>query len=94
MQLHYAEIDAMLATLLRPQPPGTLARLADFLGAYWNGTRVVYVFLHEDGSGAPDEEFDLNDYLVDKWEAELVNWFAAPRFTMRPELNKWVKSDA
>ncbi|SAL26128.1 hypothetical protein AWB64_02138 [Caballeronia sordidicola] len=94
MQLHYAEIDAILTSLLRSQPPGTMALLADFLGAYWDGTRVVYFFLHEDGSGAPDDEFELSDYLVDKWEEELRHWFAAPRFSMRPELNKWIKSDA
>jgi len=90
----HEEFEAHVAMLLRDQPRGTTADLTDFAVAYWDGERVRYVFLHEDGQGALDEEFDLTDYLLDQWEAGFAAWFAEPHYSVRPELLKWLKVDA
>jgi hypothetical protein len=55
---------------------------------------VVYVFLDEDCYAALDEELDLTDYLLDLWEADFATWFAAPHYSVRPELLKWLKAGA
>ena len=90
----HEEFEAHVAMLLRDQPRGTTADLTDFAVAYWDGERVRYVFLHEDGQGALDEEFDLTDYLLDQWEEDFAAWFAEPHYSVRPELLKWLKVDA
>jgi hypothetical protein len=93
MQMTHESVDAELAKLLRDKPRGTTAGLTDFAVAYWNGERVVYTFLHEDGHGAPDDEFDLTDYALELWHDEFAAWFAAPHFTeARPEVLEWIKA--
>jgi hypothetical protein len=94
MELNHDAVDAQLAALLRDQPRGTTANLTDFAVAYWNGHRVVYVFLDENSYAALDEEFNLTDYLLAQWEADFATWFAAPHYSVRPELLKWLKADA
>jgi len=90
-ELNHETIDARLADLLSGRPPGTTADLTDFAAAYWDGARVRYVFLHEDGGGALDEEFELTDYEIEQWRAELSAWLAAPRFTeARTEVLRWL----
>jgi hypothetical protein len=89
--MNYEDVDAKLASLLRAKPPGTTADLADFFAASCNGERVVYVFLHGDGIGALDGVFNLTDYLLDQWEADFTAWFAEPRYSVRPELLKWLE---
>jgi hypothetical protein len=90
-ELNHETIDARLTDLLSCRPPGTTADLTDFAAAYWDGERVRYVFLHEDGAGALDEEFELTDYEIEQWEAELGAWLAAPRFTeTRTEVLGWL----
>lgn len=54
-KLNHETIDARLANLLIGRLPGTTADLTDFAAAYWDGARVRYVFVHEDGDGALDE---------------------------------------
>jgi hypothetical protein len=90
----HEEFGAHVAMLLRDQPRGTTADLTDFAVAYWDGERVRYVFLHEDGQDALDEEFDLTDYLLDQWEADFAVWFAEPQYSLRPELLHWLKAGA
>jgi hypothetical protein len=86
------QFESHLAMLLRDQPRGTTADLTDFAVAYWDGVRVRYVFLHEDGDGSLDEEFEFSDYLLVQWETDLQEWLDAPRFTVgRPELLQWLK---
>ncbi len=94
MELNHDAIDAQLASLLRDQPPGTTANLTNFAVAYWDGQRVVYVFLDEHDDAELDEEFDLTDYLLEQWEADFAAWFAEPQYSVRPELLKWLKADA
>ena len=90
----HEEFEANVAMLLRDQPRGTTADLTDFAVAYWDGERVHYVFLHEDGQGALDEEFDLSDYRLDQWEADFGGWFAEPHYSLRPQLLRWLKAGA
>ena len=94
MELNRDVIDAQVATLLRDQPPGTTANLTDFAVAYWDGRRVVYVFLDEDSHAALDEEFNLTDYLLERWEADFAAWLVEPHYSVRPELLKWLKANA
>jgi len=61
VELNHDAIDAQLASLLRDQPPGTTANLTNFAVAYWDGQRVVYVFLDEHDDAKLDEEFDRTD---------------------------------
>jgi hypothetical protein len=90
-ELNHETIDARLTDLLIHRPPGATADLTDFAVAYWDGARVRYVFLHEDGDDTPDEEFELTDYEIEQWHDEIATWFAAPRFTeARPEVLGWL----
>jgi hypothetical protein len=90
--MNHEQFESHLAMLLRDQPRGTTADLMDFAVAYWDGARVRYVFLHEDESGALDEEFEITDYVLAEWEVNLRTWLAAPTFTeARPELLQWLK---
>jgi len=47
------------------------AELADFAAAYWDGHRVVYCFLRDDGIGKFDEEFDPTHYVWAEWHDEV-----------------------
>ena len=80
-----------LSMLLRDLPPGTTADLLDQVCAYWNGHAIQGLFLREDGSGALDEDFELDENAWENWRDELLAWQASPRFTRRAELSEWLK---
>ncbi|MFP3606705.1 hypothetical protein [Paraburkholderia sp. SIMBA_053] len=84
------QFERELSPLLRERPPGTVALLADCLAAYWNGHATVFAFLCEHGSGAVDEEFDLDDYVWEEWQPALEAWLADPMFSTRPEVVRWL----
>jgi hypothetical protein len=86
MTMHFPEFDAELGMLLRDQIPGISAEITDFAVAYWDGDRVVYCFLRDDGNGKLDEEFDPNRYVWAEWHDEFVAWLADPRYSARAEL--------
>jgi hypothetical protein len=86
MTMSFPEFDARLAVLLRDHIPGISAELTDFAAAYWDGDRVVYCFLRDDGNGKLDEEFDPNRYVWAEWHDEFVAWLADPRYSARAEL--------
>lgn len=90
-ELTHEKVDAQLAEALSGKPPGTAAELTDFAAAYWDGARVRYVFLHEDGHSVADEEFELTDYALEQWHNEISAWFAAPRYSLRPEILGWLR---
>jgi hypothetical protein len=91
MELTHESVDARLADLLSVKPRGTTADLTDFAVAYWDGARVRYLFLHEDGRGGLDDEFELTDYELDQWHDEIAAWLADPRFTENhAELVRWL----
>ena len=90
----FEECDRQLAILLRGQPPSVSAELAAYVIAFWNGQRVVYCFLREDGSGEIDEEFNPTAYLWEDQEPDFTAWLGAPRFGVRPELMRWPRRDA
>lgn len=82
---------SQLAMLLRDLPAGTTADLTDWAKAYWNGHRVVGLFLREGDSGKLDEDFELNENAWEDWHDDLVVWLAAPRFSACAELKQWLK---
>jgi hypothetical protein len=86
MTMPFPEFDARLAVLLRGRNPGISAELTDFSVAYWDGQRVVYCFLSDDGDGKLDEEFDPNRYVWAEWHDEFIAWLAGPRYSARAEL--------
>ena len=83
-----------LGMLLRDQPLTTAADLCEFAVAYWDGRRVFYVFLHDDGSARLDEEFELSDFVWEEWEPTFLAWFDRPTYSVRPELGDWLKNAA
>jgi hypothetical protein len=90
MTMPFPEFDAQLAKLLRDHIPGISAELTDFAVAYWDGHRVVYCFLRDDGNGKLDEEFDPTRYVWAEWHDEFIAWLADPRYSAPPELIGWM----
>lgn len=82
-----------VSMLLRDVPRGTTADLTDCMVAYWNGYAVVFAFLCERGSGAIDEEFDLDDYEWQEWQSDFERWIESPVFSARPEVLQWLKDE-
>jgi len=79
------QFERELPALLRERPRGTVSLLTDCLAAYWNRHGTAFAFLCERGSGAVDEEFDLDDYVWKEWQPALEAWLADPVFSARPE---------
>ncbi|MDT8843799.1 hypothetical protein ParKJ_41095 [Paraburkholderia fungorum] len=79
-----------LAMMLRDLPRGTTADLSDCMVAYWSGYSVVFAFLCDRGTGAIDEEFDIDDYVWEDWRPAFESWVADPVFSSRPEVNQWL----
>ncbi|XUW93334.1 hypothetical protein OH764_34990 (plasmid) [Burkholderia sp. M6-3] len=79
-----------LAMMLRDLPQGATADLSDCMVAYWNGYSVVFAFLCERGTGAVDEEFDMDDYVWEDWQPAFESWVANPVFGSRPEVKRWL----
>ncbi|WP_027800236.1 hypothetical protein [Paraburkholderia dilworthii] len=80
-----------LAMMLRDMPRGVTAELNDCMAAYWNGHSVVFAFLCERGTGAVEEEFDIDDYVWEDWRPTFENWLARPVFTASPEVELWLR---
>ncbi len=79
-----------LAMLLRDQPLGTSADLLDQTVAFWDGHRVVGIYLSADPPGL-DEEFELTDEFLDQIPEPIADWLVHPKYTFRPELLEWLK---
>jgi hypothetical protein len=82
-----------LTSVLRDVARGATADLTEDVVAYWNGERVVYCFLRDDDSNQIGEEFDLDDYLWEKWRLRLEAWMEQPVFTVRPEVHDRCKDE-
>ncbi|CAD6556761.1 hypothetical protein LMG28727_06189 [Paraburkholderia kirstenboschensis] len=80
-----------LAMMLRDMPRGVTAELSDCMVAYWNGHSVVFAFLCERGTGAVEEEFDIDDYVWEDWRPTFENWLARPVFSASPEVELWLR---
>jgi hypothetical protein len=80
-----------LGMMLRDVPAGTAADLSDCMVAYWDGDAVVFAFRCERGTGAIDEEFDIDDYVWEEWKPTFANWLSVPAFSSRPELIEWLR---
>jgi hypothetical protein len=81
-----------LSMLLRDQPIGTTADLADFAVAWWNGHNVIYAFLRDVESGRIEEEFDLDDYGWKQWEPDFAAWVETPKFSAQDEVLRRLKN--
>lgn len=79
--LELEDFKSQLSMLLQDMLIGTTADLTAFAIAYWNGRRVIYAFLSEDGSDEIDEEFDLDDDQWREWGAAFSAWANEPRFS-------------
>jgi hypothetical protein len=83
------EFWADVLELLLDKPVGTTANITDFAVAFWNGKRLVGVYLRDDGSGILDEDYEF-EFAWDNWKTELVAWMQAPRFSERAEVIEWI----
>lgn len=75
--------------LLLDKPIGTTADLTEFAVAFWNGKRLVGVYLRDDDPTTLDEDFEL-EFGWDNWKSELLEWMRAPRFSDHLEVAEWV----
>jgi hypothetical protein len=85
----FAQFECQLAKLLQEIPFGTSADLTAAVVAFWDGHQVTYLRLSEDGRLG--DEFDFTKHEWDQWRGDLDEWIEAPVFTVRHELNKWLK---
>jgi len=91
MEMDYASIQPELATLLRNRPLGTTADINEQTVAYWDGYEVRGIHLRHDESGRLEGDFDFDERTFNQLYADLVEWMAAPRYTVRAELVDWLK---
>jgi len=80
-----------IGMLLRDQPEGTTADLLDYTVAYFDGHRVLGLYLSADVPGQFDEDFELTDEFLDQIPEAVEEWLEHPRYTFRPELVEWLK---
>ena len=85
------EFENRLAMILQDVAFGTTADLTDRAVAWWNGQRVVYAYLRDDGSGRIEAEFPLDAHWSE-WREWLSEWIVEPTFSVRPELQEWGNS--
>jgi hypothetical protein len=87
------DFENKLAMILQDVAYGTTADLTDRAVAYWNGRRLVYATLRDDGSGLTGKEFDLGAQWPE-WRAWLEAWMNEPTFSVRPELRPLYEAEA
>jgi len=85
------ELHQKLTEQLRTMPLGTSADITDFAIAYWDGHKVVYAFLRDEGCGRVEEEFDFTEHEFEQWADALADWEKEPKFSARPEILEWLK---
>jgi hypothetical protein len=92
MAMEYASVQIELATLLRSRPHGTTADINSHTVAYWDGHEVRgFRLRHDDYCERLEEEFAFDERTCNHLHADLVAWMAAPRYTVRSELEHWLK---
>ena len=80
-----ANFHEKLTAVLRDVARGTTADLADKMVAFWNGERVVYCFLRDNGS---PKEFDLG-CIWNERKHQFEAWMEQPVFSVRSHVNDW-----
>ncbi|SDR37860.1 hypothetical protein SAMN05443245_5275 [Paraburkholderia fungorum] len=85
------QLHKQLAEQLRDKPLGTVANLTDFAVAYWDGQRVRYAFLRDEGCGRIEGEFDFTEHEFEQWADALETWATEPVFSVNPEVLEWLK---
>ena len=84
------ELD-QLERLLREHPPCTAANIGTFAIAFLDCQRLSWARLKNDGSDGIDEIFNLD---LDAWDelcGYVDDWLASPRYSVRPELRRWLR---
>jgi hypothetical protein len=84
-----ADFVANLGMLLRDQPRFTAAELTDWAVAYWDGDRVQFVLLDEEGQDL-DEGFELDDFIWAPLAEPFSSWLKRPVFSRREQLQDWL----
>lgn len=84
------QFKSQLAMLLQDIPSGTSADLTDFAIAFWNGCDVTYAFVDVE-DGKIEDEFDLDDYAWQQWQPAFSTWTEEPKFSVRREINLWLR---
>ncbi|MGF6782331.1 hypothetical protein [Paraburkholderia sp. GAS334] len=79
-----------LRMLLRDQPPCTTADVTDGAVVYLDQGSLRGVFLSADEPDGLDTPFAVDAWFVGQVQANVDDWFRAPRFTHRPALAHWV----
>src|SRR5258708_7795644 len=85
------DFKSQLTAALRDAPLPMTADITDFAVAFWNGRQVVYAYLRDDNNGLLDDEFDLTDNEWQQWHEDLAAWLRKPVFTVRPDVERWLK---
>ena len=89
MDMDLGHVRAEFAALLSDKPRGTTADITDHAAVYWDGTRPMGVHLCADHPGF-DGRFALDHHFYGDAHEHLTDWFAHPRYSLRPELVAWL----
>jgi hypothetical protein len=81
-------VQANFTELLRGQARGKTADITDCAVVYWNGIQPMGVHLCADHPGF-DARFELDAHFCGDLHDSLVEWFANPHYSMRPDLVAW-----
>jgi hypothetical protein len=90
MDMGCVAFQACLAMALRNHPRCTTAELNETTVVFWDGEWARGATLNADGSGRLDTKFDLNERTCNRLHADLVEWLAAPRYSVRPDIERWL----
>lgn len=82
----------LIAMLLRDQPPCTAAEISHFAIAFWDGERLAWATLKEDGSGQIDSRLTVDLDVWDELCSYVMDWVDEPRYSVRPELRAWMNN--
>ena len=90
MDMGCVAFQAYLALALRDRPRWTTAELNETTVVFWDGEWARGATLRADGSGRLDTKFDLNERTCNRLHTDLVAWLAAPRYSVRPDVERWL----
>ncbi|CAN7787808.1 hypothetical protein LJR034_008821 [Caballeronia sp. LjRoot34] len=82
-------VKAKLVSLLGDKPRGTAADVTEHTVVCLNGTQLIGFRLCADYPGF-DGIFDIDHNCCGDMHEHLVEWFADPRFSSRPDLLDWL----
>jgi hypothetical protein len=89
MDMDLERVRAEFTALLSDKPRGTSADITDHAAVYWDGERPTGVHLCADHPRF-DDRFELDHHFCGDVHEQLTEWFAHPRYSLRPELVRWL----